>query len=181
MQKDSVIWLSVNATVFSYEAFRILVTPDSVIVLNKKEKEVQLKSLSFLQELTQLPLDFTTFQDLLIGNAIFLDSNIVSFQKSETAISLRSLGKFFNHLMTLSSNNFTLQHSTLTDVNAGRNRTCELNYSDYETKDGMLFPATRKITVTDKSKLDIDMNFKQYSFNEILSYPFSIPKNYKRN
>src|SRR4051812_27782028 len=28
IKKDSAIWLSINATVFSYEAFRVLVTPD---------------------------------------------------------------------------------------------------------------------------------------------------------
>jgi Domain of unknown function (DUF4292) len=41
IRKDSAIWLSINATVFSYEAFRVLVTPDSVKILNKKDKEVQ--------------------------------------------------------------------------------------------------------------------------------------------
>jgi hypothetical protein len=66
-------------------------------------------------------------------------------------------------------------------VNITRNRTCDLTYSDYENKAGMLFSTARKITVAEKSKLDIDMNIKQYSFNETLSLPFSIPKNYKRN
>jgi len=67
MQKDSVIWLSINATVFSYEAFRVLITRDSVIVQNKKDKLVQHRSLGYLQELTQLPFDFTTVQDLILG------------------------------------------------------------------------------------------------------------------
>ncbi len=183
MQKDSVIWLSINATVFSYEAFRVLITRDSVIMLNKKDKQVQYRSLSYLQELTQLPFDFSTAQDLILGNAIYLDSssNIVSFKKNESSVILLSTRKFIRHLMTLGSNDLTLQHSKLDDVNIKFNWTCDLTYSDYETKNGMQFSTGRKIVVAQKSMLGIDMDFKQYSFNENLSYPFSIPKNYKRN
>ncbi len=180
MLKDSAIWISINATVFSYEAFRVLITPDSVIVLNKKDKQVQFRSLSYLQELTQLPFDFYTLQDLIIGNPIYLDSNFVTFRQTESAVLLSSTGKSFKHLMTLSNNDFVLQHSKLDDVNEARNRTCDLTYTDYENKDGVYFSTGRKITVAEKSKLDIEMNFKQYSFNEILSLPFAIPKNYKR-
>jgi hypothetical protein len=181
MVKDSAIWLSINATVFSYEAFRVLITRDSVIVQNKKDKLVQFRSLGYLQELTQLPFDFSTVQDLIVGNPIYLDSNIVSFKKNESSILLLTSGKFFKHLMTLGNNDFVLQHSKLDDINITRNRTCDLTYSDYENKNGMLFSTGRKITVAEKSKLDIDMNIKQYSFNETLSLPFTIPKNYKRN
>jgi len=83
--------------------------------------------------------------------------------------------------MTLGNDDYVLQHSKLDDINVTRNRTCDLTYSDYENKDNILFSTSRKITVAEKSKLDIDMNVKQYSFNETLSLPFSIPKNYKRN
>ncbi len=183
MQKDSVIWLSINATVFSYEAFRVLITRDSVIVLNKKDKQVQFRSLGYLQELTQLPFNFSTVQDLIIGNTIFLDSNsnIVSFRKDVSSVVLLSTNKFIRHLMTLSNNDLTLQHSKLDDTNSKFNWTCDLTYSDYENKNGMQFSTGRKIMVSQKSKLDLDLNYKQYSFNETLSYPFSIPKNYKRN
>ena len=181
MKKDSVIWLSINATVFSYEAFRVMITPDSVIVLNKKDKQVQFRSLSYLQELTQLPFDFSTLQDLIVGNPIYLDSNIVSFKRDESFTLLLSVGKFFKNLITLSNGDYVLQHSKLDDINATRNRTCDLTYTAYENKNGINFSQGRKITVAEKSKLDVDMDFKQYSFNESLSFPFSIPKNYKRD
>ena len=156
----------------------MLVTKDSVKVLNKKDKQIQLRSVSYLQELTQLPFDFQTLQDLVIGNPIYLDSNIVFYRKNETNISLMSSGEFFKHLMTVSNNDFILLHSKLDDVDARRNRTCALTYGNYENKNGVNFPTVRKITVAEKSKLDVDLDFKQYSFNETLSLPFSIPRNY---
>ncbi len=60
MQKDSIIWISLNATIFSYEAFRVLITPDSVKVLNKRDKLVQLRSVNYLKDLVDLPFDFYT-------------------------------------------------------------------------------------------------------------------------
>lgn len=181
IQKDSMIWLSINATVFSYEAFRVMITPDSVIVLNKKDKVVQFRSIGYLQELTKLPFDFYTIQDLLIGNPIYLDSNIVSFKKDESNFTLLSRGKLFKHLMTISSTKYVLQHSKLDDVDSTRNRTCDLTYTAYENKNSVLFSTGRRIALAEKSRLEIDMDIKSYSFNETLSFPFSIPKNYKRN
>jgi hypothetical protein len=134
--------------------------------------------LSYLQEISKLPFDFTTLQDLIIGNPIYLDTNIVFYRKNENNISLLSSGEFFKNLITVSNGNYLLQHSKLDDVDARRNRTCDLTYDNYDNKAGVSFPTIRKITVAEKSKIDIDMDFKQYSFNETLSLPFSIPRNY---
>ncbi len=179
MQKDSVIWVSINATIFSYEALRVLITRDSIKVLNKKDKVVQLRSISYLQELTQLPFDFHTLQDFLLGNPIYLDSNIISYKKNDQSITLMSVGALFKHLIAINNGDFLLQHSKLDDVDPMRNRTCDLIYTGYENSNGVKFATERRISVSEKAKLDVDMNFKQYGFNEILSYPFSIPKNYK--
>ncbi|MFT3932943.1 MAG: DUF4292 domain-containing protein [Chitinophagaceae bacterium] len=180
MQKDSIIWISVNATIFSYEALRVLITPDSVMVLNKKDKIVQLRSVSYLKEITDLPFDFHTVQDLLLGNPIYLDSNVVSYKKNDQSITLMNIGPLFKHLLSITNGDFLLQHSKLDDVDPLRNRTADLTYTGYENQNGVKFATERRISVSEKGKLDVDMNFKQYSFNETLSYPFSIPKNFKR-
>lgn len=179
MRKDSAIWLSINATIFNYEAFRVLVTPDSVKVLNKKDKLITLRSVSFLQEVAKIPFDFYTLQDLIIGNPVFLDKNIVSYKKNEGGITILSVGEFFKNLLTVSNDNYLVLNSKLDDVNAMRNRTCYISYSNYDHKHTPAFATIRKISVSEKTKLDVDMEFKQYSFNEPVSFPFSIPKNYK--
>jgi len=71
-------------------------------------------------------------------------------------------------------------HSKLDDLDITRSRTADLNYDDYENKKGKSFSSKRRITVAEKNKLDISLNFKQYEFNDDLSFPFSIPKNYKQ-
>jgi len=178
LKKDSVLWISVNAAL-GIEAFRIMVTPDSVKVLNKLEKVVQLRSVGYLKEVIKIPLNFTELQNLLLGNATYLDSNIVSYKYEGTSISLTSIGELFKNFLTVSSNDFRLQHSKLDDVDKIRARTCDITYGDYVIKNGVSFSAFRKITVSEKSKLDIELQFKQFDFNEPLNFPFSIPRNYK--
>jgi len=180
MQKDSIIWLNIQATILGVEVLRVMVTPDSVKVLNKREKYVQYRSVSYLQELTQLPFDFTTLQDFLIGNPIYLDSNVVSYKNTDQSVVLMDIGQLFKHLATISNNDYLIQHTKLDDVDPLRNRTGDITYSGYENRNGIKFATERRISVSEKSKLDIDMDFKQYGFNETLSYPFNIPKNYKR-
>jgi Domain of unknown function (DUF4292) len=178
MQKDSVIWLSVNATVFSYEAFRVLITPDSVKLINKKDKIVQLRSSAYLVEVAKLPFDFKGLQNLIIGNPVFLDSNIVSYKRDAGSTTLLSIGETFKNLLTIGNEDFLLQHSKLDDVNPNRNRTADLSYSNYNGSAGKAFASFRKISLAEKNKIDVELDFKQFSFNESLNFPFAIPKNY---
>jgi len=178
LRKDRVLWVSINA-LLGIEAFRIMITPDSVKVLNKLDKIVQLRSVNYLKEITKLPFTFHELQDLVIGNPIYFDNNIVSYKKEGNLVTIVSMGDIFKHLMTLNPVNFEIRHSKLDDLNATRARTADITYGDYQVMDKNTFSTFRKITVSEKSKLDIEMKYKQYDFNVPLNFPFSIPKNYK--
>ncbi|HMG67451.1 MAG TPA: DUF4292 domain-containing protein [Chitinophagaceae bacterium] len=179
MYKDSIIWIDIHAFL-GIEALKALITKDSVKILDKQNKLYTARSIGYLQEVSQLPVDLPILQDLLLGNAVFLDSNIVFYSKYENSVSLLSIGKVFKNLVTLNEDK-QLQRIKLDDVNELRNRTGDLTYDDYENKAGVNFPKTRKITFAEKKKLDVRLEFKQYNFNDDLTFPFSIPKNYKRN
>ena len=182
MQRDSAIWISANA-VLGIEAVRVLITKDSVKLLNKLDKVYTRRSIDYLREVTSLPLDLPTMQDLILGNPVFFDKEKVSSYSltGDGNVSLVSVGTFFKHLLVVNSNNQGLQRSKLDDVDMTRNRTADLTYDDYEDKRGPLFASRRRIAIAEKKKLDIRLNFKQYDFNGELSFPFSIPKNYTQN
>ncbi|MEO7393289.1 MAG: DUF4292 domain-containing protein, partial [Chitinophagaceae bacterium] len=160
---------------------RAYITPDSVKMLDKQNKKYIARSVSYLQEVTALPLDLKSLQDLLIGNPVFLDSNIISYTKSANTISLLNSGVFFKNLFTIAESDKRTVSSKLDDQDILKNRTCYITYDDYENKKGKTFSTKRTITVSEKGKLDIKLDFKQYDFNETLSFPFNIPKNYKQN
>jgi len=178
MYKDSAIWISITA-IFGIEGLRAYITKDSVKILNKQDKVYTARSVAYLQEVTKLPLDLHSLQEILIGNPVFLDSNVISYSKSGDKISLLSVGDWFKGLLTLNSN-YKIDNSKLDDVDINRSRTCNLNYTDYENKKGVDFSTKRRITVAEKGKLDIKLDFKSYDFNETLSFPFNVPKNYKK-
>ncbi|MEO6406549.1 MAG: DUF4292 domain-containing protein [Ferruginibacter sp.] len=182
MIKDSVIWMSLSATFLNIEVFRVLITKDSVVLLNKQNKEVQYRSLGYLQEVTEIPFDFNTLQNMLIGNPIFFNRDQASIRKIENFILLSSLGKEFKNTLTLTASNNFLLHSKLDDINISRKRTAELMYDDYAKDGNNNFSTSRQITVTEMKikKLDVSMNIKQFEFNKELSLPFSVPKNYKK-
>ncbi|MBK6827520.1 MAG: DUF4292 domain-containing protein [Chitinophagaceae bacterium] len=180
MYKDSVIWVSVTA-ILGIEGLRAYITRDSVKLLNKQDKVYTARSVSYLQEVTALPLNLSTLQDLLVGNPVFLEPRIVSYSTSPGTISLLSLGDFFKNLFTISSENKLTISSKLDDVEEMRNRTCYLSYEEYETKKGPNFSTRRSINVSEKKKLDIKLNYRQYEFNETLNFPFNVPKSYSHN
>jgi hypothetical protein len=178
--KDSAIWMSISATFLNIEVYRVYITKDSVILLNKQDKEVQYRSLDYLQEVTQIPFDFKTVQDLLIGNAIFFNGNIQSFKRTDGFILISSVGEYFKHLLTLSADSKQLVHSKLDDVDMSRNRTADITYADYENAGGKIFSMDRHIIIAEKNKVDMRLKYKQVEFNKELSMVFNIPKNYTR-
>jgi hypothetical protein len=180
MYKDSAIWISMTA-IFGIEGLRVYITKDSVKILDKQNKLYTGRSVSYLQEVAKLPLTLSVLQELLIGNPVYLDSNIVSYSNYNEHVSLLSIGDLFKNLITISAKDKLLERSKLDDADITRSRTCDLTYSDYENRKGVNFATVRKITIAEKKKLDVRMEFKQYEFNGELTFPFSIPKNYKRN
>ena len=179
MHKDSVIWISINATFLSIEAFRILITKDKITILNKLQKQVEEHPFSFIESIAKIPLDFKTLQDIIVGNPIYLGDKVIGYKLTENRILLSTVGKYFKNLLTLSANTNLVERSKLDDLDISLNRTGDLTYGAYQNKSGFNFSTAREITVAEKTKVDIKLDFKQYDFNTELSYPFSVPKNYK--
>src|SRR4030095_8865201 len=126
LEKDKRIWISINA-LLGIEAFRALITPDSVKVLDKFDKSYQLRSVSYLQEISHLPFEFSTLQSILLGNPVYLDSNILYYRKDIQGISMLSVGPLFRNYLTL-NNDLTIKHSILDDVDPLQARSCDIIY-----------------------------------------------------
>lgn len=181
--KDSIIYIRIKGSFLGISAIglQVKITKDSVVLVKMVgEKYVQKRSIDFLQETTQIPFDFFTLQDMLIGNPVFLDSNIVSYKEGNNGLLVFMIGSVFKHLITLSNYDFSILHSKLDDVDIMRNRTCDISLSDYKNLGPYKFAAYRNIIVTEKSKLNIYLDFKEFTLNEPLKYTFEVPKNFKR-
>lgn len=179
MKKDELIWLSVTGPL-GIEVARGLITKDSVKILNKLEKTYLTSSISYLQDKLGMPLDLHTMQDLLIGNPVFIDKFSSGYVLADGKPTITSQTRYFKNMLTLMMPGYLPEFSKLDDVDAARNRSAELSYSDYKPEGDKQFSQTRKIKVNYKTNIDIDLRYKSYTFNGTISNPFSVPSGYKR-
>ena len=73
MRKDSAIWIN-----FSYIGFagaRILLTPDSIKMINYKDENYILADINYVNTRFNIDVDFETIQSLLIGNSTPFDED----------------------------------------------------------------------------------------------------------
>ncbi len=179
LYKDSAMWISLSGSILNLELYRILITPDSVTILNKLDKTVEYRSFRFMEDMAHIPLDFSSLQDLIVGNPIYLEDSILGFQSSAKNILIATQGSLFRNIIALSPESKLLQTSNLTENNPMKKRAINLFYGDYQKIDSNFFPTTREIIVDDENKIKIALHFKQVEFNKELSLTFNVPPNYK--
>jgi|ERR1035437_1864015 hypothetical protein len=145
IKKDSVIFVQIAMPLIGVVA-NVLITKDSVVLMQLKvKKSIEYRAISYLQEQTQIPFDFYTLQDLLVGNPIFLDSNVVSYKSGNAQLLVMMVGDVFKHLVTLDKADFKVLHSKLDDVDPLRNRTCDITFSNYQMVNNRQFATYRFI------------------------------------
>ncbi|MCX6210498.1 MAG: DUF4292 domain-containing protein [Bacteroidetes bacterium] len=185
MKKDSVIYLKIAGSVLGISAVGLeaIITKDSVVIHKKVgEKYIQKRAISYLQDVTQIPFTFTTLQDLLVGNPIFIDTaNIVSYRvTNNNQVLVQTVDEVFKNLITINHDNLLVTHSKLDDVDYLRSRTCDITYSNFAPVSNFQFSTYRNISVAEKSKLDVNLEFKEYTFNQPLKYAFTLPQKLKK-
>ena len=72
MRKDSVIWMSISPAL-GIEIARVIITPDSVKVLDKWNDEYFLGNHEFIEDKLNMSMEFSMLQDMVIGNPMLYD------------------------------------------------------------------------------------------------------------
>lgn len=179
MLKDSLIWISLSNDI-GIEGIRVLITKDSIKILDKLANTYQVRPLDHIQEVSQIPFAFADLQNLLVGNPLFFNKDsVISYSQAANGYALLSIDPQFKNRLSI-GNGFLVEKSKLDDNDPVMNRTCDLIYTDYENKAGVMFSAFREISIIQQNKLQVQLKFKDYKFNEQLSFPFTIPKKFKR-
>ena len=180
MVKDSAIFITIRGAM-GVIGIKALIKKDSVVLIYPLNKKVERKPLIYLQEVVKIPFTFTTIQDLLIGNPIFMDNNkMVSYKLNNNKLQVSMLGNLFKNLIILNEDNSKVLNLKLDDIDVSQHRTRNITYSSHVAVNQYQFPLIRDIAISANTKLDIHMEFKEYSFNDPIKYAFTIPKPGKR-
>ena len=179
MLKDSLIWISLGNDI-GIEGMRVLITRDSIKLMDKLANTYQKRKLSSLQEISQIPFTLSDLQNLIVGNPIFIQmDSINAYTRYPTGYTLPYNGSWFRNQLTV-TNDFLLERSKLDDKDLLANRTADIQYKLYENRLGFLFSSLREISLSQQNRLDVQLRFKDYHFNEEMNFPFTIPKKFKR-
>ena len=179
MQKDKVIWISVTGP-FSIEVFRAMITPDSVMLLDKLQNKIVRRNISYLQNVVQLPLDFYDLQDLLMGNAVMAEGTVESYKITDNALQLMIKSALLNNMITLNrnqGNNNTIAAMKFVENNS--KRSSDIGYTDYKLLNGEQFSHGRNIVVNDGSAITtVAIEYREPVFNNPVTFPFSVSRNF---
>ncbi|WP_295127874.1 DUF4292 domain-containing protein [uncultured Chitinophaga sp.] len=182
MIKDSVIWISCSVLILD-DVVRAVITKDSLKLVNRKDKTVLLRDIANAKETLNIPFDFATLQDLIIGNAIYFNDSITNIIKTPSVVSFSCQHPEVVSLFNVFADDFGLQQSKVTDRDSTGTaaRSCELTYGEYKTIQGRKFPTQRRIYIEEKNILKVAMDFKdKIEFDTPVSVPFKVPASYTK-
>lgn len=179
MQKDSIIWISVSAPIIG-EVARAVITPDSLKAIDKFHKVAYLRDMKHAQDILNIPFDFKTLQDLIIGNPVFLTDSVYQVVKTPAVISFTCDSTVFTSLFNVFADDYILQQSKVMDKDSTRKRSVELTYGEYKSLDKVKFATRRRVFVEEKSYTNINMDFNKIDFDQPVSFPFTVPSNYSK-
>ncbi len=180
-KKDSAIWMTGKK--FGIEGVRVLITPDSVYIIDRLNKEYRIEGMDYIQQQFNLPVTFYDLQDILLGNAILLpgadrllsavdSTHYLLSEKQPTTIekSYRFDGReFFPVAMDFAQ--------------ANPHRTARITMTDHRPAEGTdLFSYFRALTFQspETGNIALDLKFSKVTLNVPKSLKFEIPGHYTR-
>jgi hypothetical protein len=184
IKKDSIIWLSVTGV--GFEVARGIITPDSIVFMDKIHKDYFVFSYAQLSKQYNFDLNFALLQSIIVGNLPFPKKEDARFVKENEFYVLKQIQE------RLEVDNFisesTLKLSRIKATEAPTQNTFLLDYQDFKEVKSFLFPFESKINLTVKSQKDQQINetamrikhSKVDIVNENPGFPFSVPSSYKR-
>jgi hypothetical protein len=176
IQKDKKIWISIVA-LGVYEAVRVLITPDTIIVLNRIDKEAQILPFSDAGKLLPVNVDFQSLQSLLIGDVLNAGAMPSGAADTSNELRLSITAPEYTQSITYNKPDSLLRSQLLSTASS----TMVALYSDYEVINNRHFSKSRVMDMTDKGEAHhIDMEFNKVSFDEEVNMDFSIPSKYTR-
>ena len=174
IKKDSAIWLSFRPAM-GIEAMRVLITQDSMKIIDRLKSENYAYSLRELSRNIQFNLDFVLFQAAITGNLISKTKIDSTYQNTDFQVVTQKNNAIF--LQThIHKNNRKIYKVKLQDVvtqNQG-----QVNYADFTEYDKQLFAFSCTMVLQYYAQNNMPQNAEmslKYSKIEVSKKPLRFP------
>jgi len=174
-KKGEKIWLSMS--IIGIEGARVLITKDSIKIMDKINNRYILKPLSYIKQKTLVDLTFTDIENLLLGQLIFTEASKTKYANNATNITLTSDAERFLTSILVDKN--TKLPTSLFVTDKKYTQTIESSYANYQPQFGKSFSMDRDLKI--KSGLEafqMTVKFQSIEIKQNLEYPFTINSSY---
>ena len=177
IKRDQKIWVSVTA-IAGIEVARALITPDSILVINRLQSVYLKKPFSYINTLAGKQVNYRTVESLLIGNIIpelISEDADISTVAGSTVLS-GNLKEIVYKLM-LSGSAMKPVQTKLNNQSAGQS--LQVNNSAFVQTGIRSVPSQIDIlSIVKDKKIQVNLHYIKTDFDQALDFPFSIPARY---
>ena len=191
MNKDSAIWISITP-LLGIEVARVMIRPDSVIILDRLHKTVTRRDFVYLEEWLKANVNFEMVQAVVTGNYFQYQEKekIKSLYDEEPYIIMSTLNKRQARRAAEEKDpskpviqdfwidgNFRIAKSRITDDK--QSRSIEATYKNFSDVKGKLFPNNIVVSIAASSPTIIKVDYTRVEAQDSLQMPFSVPQKYE--
>ena len=189
MVKDNTIWVSIQK--LGMEAFRFLITADSVKMLDRINKVYINGNYVVLNKMLNTNFDFDLLQALFTGNdtenydtagfAVEYEKNdIILSDKTRKNISGGISSDMIDQQLWINSDNYKIIKNIIKETHGQTIQSFECTYSDFHDFDGQKFPQKIDFQFSDTKTTKGSINFTRISPEKKETFPFTVPSGYER-
>ncbi len=178
IKKDQQILVSVRF--LGITMAKASITPTSVSYYEKMGGSYFEGDFSTLSQWLGTDLDFNKLQNMLLGRAIDdLEKGKYTESFADQVYRLDDVSDSFKKSFYFDANTFLLNKQEIAQTAKGR--MIQLAYSDNTVYKEVSLPSKVSINaIQEKGKTKINFEYNTITFNEELSFPYSVPNGYKR-
>jgi hypothetical protein len=179
IEKDKQILVSVRF--LGITMAKALITPTAVSYYEKINSTYYEGDFTSLSKWLGTELDYSKVQNLLVGEALddlrkgkYTQTIVENLFRLEDEKEAKLKKTFY-----LDSEKYLLQKEEISQPE--ENRMLQIDYADSKVFDQGTLPTSIEINaIQPKGKTNINLNYNNISFNEELSFPYSVPGGYKK-
>jgi hypothetical protein len=178
VENNTKIWISVNA-LGGIEVARVLLSQDSVKIIDRLNKQYIAKDYIFLSELLKTNVSYALIQDMMFGNApstIDYEKSVISM--NESTYQFEGNQEMINYTVNLRKEDFKLLVLNLLDQGEEK-RQVEVNYGGFKLIENQNFPfLINSIASSPKESLTLNLEYAKIEKVTNLEFPFNVPKKF---
>ena len=175
--KNKYIWLSITGPL-SIEGARILMMPDSVIIIDRLNKKIYSGSFANFQNKYKIPITFDEIQQTIVGDiSNGLNTENCALKEDYQICTLKNdltIATFY-----LNPKNYTLDKMRVKDKYSIRELT--INFASYQIINGKQFSLIKNFEISNQQEMvKLQLEFSKAEFDKPLEYNFTIPESYEK-